>query len=121
MDVIMREQLNRWYSLKAYYLAKSIVDVPIQFFFATMYLVIVYLMTGQPMDIIRFSMLLGLTIEMALVAQGIGLLIGAICDIQMAVFAGPAIVCPFVLFSGFFVNLNAIPVYMRWIADVSCK
>ena len=40
-------------------------------------------------------------------------------DEQVAVFAGPAACIPFLLFSGFFVNLSAIPSYMSWIAWIS--
>ena len=38
---------------------------------------------------------------------------------QVAVFAGPALCIPFLLFSGFFVNLTAIPSYMSWITWIS--
>ena len=58
---------------------------------------------------------------MALVAQGIGLLVGAAFSIPVAVFVGPACSIPFLLFSGFFINMNAIPPYMHWILYISCK
>ncbi|XP_045029361.1 ATP-binding cassette sub-family G member 1 isoform X2 [Daphnia magna] len=117
--VLVREHLNHWYSLKAYYLAKTLADIPFQIVFPLLYLLIVYLMTNQPMSIQRFGMLLCITICMSLVAQGIGLLVGAAFSIQVAVFVAPASTIPFLLFSGFFVNLNSIPIYMSWIADVS--
>lgn len=117
--MLVREHLNQWYSLKAYYLAKTLADIPFQIIFPLLYLVTVYYMTNQPMSMERFGMLLGVTICMSLVAQGIGLLVGAAFSIQVAVFVAPACTIPFLLFSGFFVNLNSIPVYMRWIADVS--
>lgn len=118
-EVLVREHLNHWYSLKAYYMAKTLADIPFQIIFPAVYLVIVYLMTRQPLSAERFAMLLSVTVAMSLIAQGIGLLMGAAFSIPVAVFAGPAAAIPFLLFSGFFVNLNAIPVYMRWIAYVS--
>ena len=39
--------------------------------------------------------------------------------LQVAVFVAPAVTIPFLLFAGFFVNLSAIPVYMRWISYLS--
>ena len=117
--MLVREHLNHWYSLKAYYLAKTLADIPFQIIFPVLYLVTIYLMTNQPISIERFGMLLCITICMSLVAQGIGLLVGAAFNIQVAVFVAPACAIPFLLFSGFFVNLNAIPPYMSWIADIS--
>lgn len=115
----MREHLNHWYSLKAYYLAKLLVDIPFQIIFPAVFLVIVYLMTGQPMSMARFSMLLLTTICMSLVGQGIGLVFGAAFDIQTAVFLAPVCSIPLLLFAGFFINFNAIPSFLRWISYVS--
>lgn len=117
--VLIREHLNNWYSLKAYYLAKLLADIPFQIIFPTLYLVIVYFMTNQPLSLLRFSMLLCMMIFTSLVGQGIGLVVGAIFDIQSAAFMGPTFAIPFLLFAGFFISFNSIPSYMKWMSYVS--
>ncbi|XP_032786476.2 ATP-binding cassette sub-family G member 1 [Daphnia magna] len=115
-NVLVREHLNHWYSLKAYYLAKLIVDIPFQILFPAIFLAIVYLMTGQPMCMMRFSMLLLVTICMSLVAQGIGLVFGAAFDIQTALFLSAVFAIPLLLFNGFCLRFNSIPFYLRWMS-----
>jgi ATP-binding cassette subfamily G (WHITE) protein 1 len=111
--------LNHWYSLKAYYLAKTLADIPFQIIFPTVYLVIVYLMTNQPMELDRFAMLLTITICMSLVGQGIGLFFGAAFNIKLAVFLALSCLIPFMMFSGFNATFDSIPYYLKWLSYVS--
>ncbi|KPJ15738.1 ATP-binding cassette sub-family G member 1 [Papilio machaon] len=67
MPVLVKEHFNRWYSLRSYYLAITVSDIPF----------------------------------------------------QNGVFLAPVMSVPFLLFSGFFVSFNAIPVYLRWITYLS--
>ena len=117
--VLAREHLNNWYSLKAYFLAKTLADIPFQIIFPTMYMVIVYTMTNQPMSFERFSMLLLIAVGMSLVSQGIGLFFGAGFDIQEAVFLAPTMAIPLLIFAGFFINFSSVPSYLNWITYVS--
>ncbi|XP_008551030.1 ATP-binding cassette subfamily G member 4 [Microplitis demolitor] len=119
MPVLMKENFNRWYSLKSYYLAITISDLPFQTIFCMMYLCIVYFLTSQPLDAMRFSMFVGACLLISYVAQSVGLVVGAAMNVQNGVFLAPVMSVPFLLFSGFFVSFDAIPVYLRWITYLS--
>nr|QST15002.1 ABCG1-like protein [Diaphanosoma celebensis] len=118
-QVLLREHSNHWYSVKSYYLAKTTADIPFQILFPAIYMAIIYPLTDQPLEWNRFFMILSISIGNSLVAQGIGLLVGAAANIQIAVFVAPAATIPFLLFSGFFVNLDAVPSYLHWVTYVS--
>ncbi|XP_046451696.1 ATP-binding cassette sub-family G member 1-like isoform X1 [Daphnia pulex] len=117
--VLAREHLNNWYSLKAYYIAKTLADIPFQILFPTIYLVILYIMTKQPMNMERFIMLLVIVIGVSLVSQGIGLIFGAWFDIKEAVFLAATMGIPLLIFAGFFIKLSDVPPYLNWMTYVS--
>ena len=106
-------------------------------------------MTSQPLETNRFMMYLTICILTALVSQSIGLVIGSAMSVevlfhlhetcftlfvvifralikqqilfffQSGVFIGPVASVPIVLFSGFFVNFDAIPKYLKFLSYVS--
>ncbi|GBP31653.1 ATP-binding cassette sub-family G member 1 [Eumeta japonica] len=119
MPVLIKEHFNRWYSLRSYYLAITVSDMPFQTIFCVIYVVIVYLLTSQPQEWFRFSMFLSSCLLISFVAQSVGLVVGAAMNVQNGVFLAPVMSVPFLLFSGFFVSFNAIPVYLRWITYLS--
>lgn len=83
------------------------------------YNAIVYTMTGQPLEWIRFGQFSLVMALAALIAQSTGLLIGASCSIQTAVFLGPVTMMPAILFCGFFVDHQQLPVWLGWISRLS--
>ncbi|XP_046664044.1 ATP-binding cassette subfamily G member 4-like [Homalodisca vitripennis] len=119
MPVLVKENFNRWYSLRSYYLAITVSDIPFQAVFCVVYVSIVYYMTSQPPEAHRYWMFLGACLLISFVAQSVGLVVGAAMNVQNGVFLAPVMSVPFLLFSGFFVSFDAIPVYLRWITYLS--
>lgn len=83
------------------------------------YVTIVYFLTSQPPELSRFAMFLGACLLISFVAQSVGLVVGAAMNVQNGVFLAPVMSVPFLLFSGFFVSFDAIPIYLRWITYLS--
>ncbi|XP_030240477.1 ATP-binding cassette sub-family G member 4 [Drosophila navojoa] len=117
--IVSREHFNRWYSLRAYYVAITLADLPIQVICSSLFIVPTYLMTRQPLEPWRFGMFFLIVFMTALVAQSIGLTVGAALNLNLGAILGPFFICPFLAFSGFFLQEKDAPVYLRWFFDVS--
>lgn len=82
-------------------------------------MIVVYYLTSQPFEPQRIAMFVFICILTSLVAQSLGLLIGAGLSVEAGVFLGPVSTIPTILFSGFFVNFDTIPGYLQWVTYVS--
>lgn len=90
-----------------------------QILFSSVYVIVVYYLTSQPFEPQRIAMFVSICILTSLVAQSLGLLIGAGLSVEAGVFLGPVSTIPTILFSGFFVNFDTIPGYLQWVTYVS--
>jgi hypothetical protein len=71
------------------------------------------------MELFRYGLFLTACLLISFVAQSVGLVVGAAMNVQNGVFLAPVMSVPFLLFSGFFVSFDAIPIYLRWITYLS--
>lgn len=115
MNIIRREIFNRWYSTEAYFLALTITDVPIVIVTNFIYVSITYVMTNQPMEGFRFVAFYCIVLLLSFSAQGLGLLAGSMLNVKLTLILGSFFLCPFVLFSNFFLHMkDARPVF-QWL------
>ncbi|XP_055549562.1 ATP-binding cassette sub-family G member 4-like [Wyeomyia smithii] len=119
LPIITREHFNRWYSLRAYYIAMTVADIPIQLLCTVTYIVITYYMTGQPPEAFRMGLFTVICLMVAWVAQGLGLLVASLFNVKNGAIFGPFFICPFLIFSGFFIHLNDAHPVMHWLFHVS--
>ncbi|XP_076622317.1 ATP-binding cassette sub-family G member 4 isoform X1 [Colletes latitarsis] len=114
MNILLKEHFNRWYSLKAFYTALTLIDLPISIFCCLIFTVIVYLITSQPLEITRFLMFFSISLLVSFISQGTGLMIGAVFNVVNGTFIGPTLSVPLMMFAGFGVSLRDIPSYLKW-------
>ncbi|XP_044748563.1 ATP-binding cassette sub-family G member 1-like [Coccinella septempunctata] len=120
LPIISKEYFNKWYSLKSYFLAVTLADVPIQVIATLLYSSITYILTKQPTDEpYRIAFFMFMCVLVSLVAQSFGLLIGASMNVKNGVIFGPFCFLPFTIFSGFFVQYSAAHPFFRWIFHIS--
>ncbi|XP_077271586.1 ATP-binding cassette sub-family G member 4 [Temnothorax americanus] len=114
MSILLKEHFNRWYSLKAFYTAITLIDVPISIVCCIFFSIIVYFMSAQPLEVIRFCMFLAISMLVMFIGQGTGLMIGAIFNVVNGTFMGPTLAVPLMMFAGFGVSLRDLPSYLKW-------
>ncbi|XP_016940306.1 ATP-binding cassette sub-family G member 4 [Drosophila suzukii] len=119
ISILIKEHFNRWYSLKAYYTAMTLVDLPISIISCFLFTVIVYLWSYQPMEWVRFWMFFAISILTVFVGHSFGLMIGAWFDVVNGTFLAPVLTIPMMMFAGFGVTLRDLPGYLRWGSHIS--
>lgn len=120
MSILLKEHFNRWYSLKAFYTATTLIDIPISVLCCFLFTSIVYLITAQPLEMTRFAMFFAINILTVFIGQGIGLMIGAAFNVVNGTFIGPTLFVPLMMFSGYGVSLRDVPSYLQWGTYISC-
>ncbi|KAG8231350.1 hypothetical protein J437_LFUL012260 [Ladona fulva] len=119
MSILLKEHFNRWYSLKSYYVAITITDLPVATIGCVVFTALVYFMSAQPAEVVRFSMFAGISLLVVFVAQSFGLMIGAVFSVVNGTFLGPVLSIPMMMFAGFGVAIRDMPEYLRWGSYIS--
>ncbi|RWS28971.1 ATP-binding cassette sub-family G member 1-like isoform X2 [Leptotrombidium deliense] len=114
LRAIKKETSNGWYSAFTYYFGYMSAEMPMQVFNSWLFATIVYFLTSQPYEIERYSQFSLLLILISLVAQAHGVIFGLLFEANLtaAVFIAPATAVPYLLFSGFLLKTDTIPLYL---------
>ncbi|KAK2579538.1 hypothetical protein KPH14_010840 [Odynerus spinipes] len=97
--LVKREHFNRWYNLSSYFCALSLSYIPAQICMTLLYVMMVYFITGQPLELFRWTMFFVICLICAFIAESIGLSIASTLSIVNGMFVGPVVAVPLMLVS----------------------
>ena len=118
--VVNRERASKMYHVLPYYVARFICDMPTRVGQGLLFGCIVYWIVGLNPAASAFFIFCALLIVEGLAAQGFGICISAVCPNEKVAFAiAPAITIVLILVGGFYVNQDAIPVWISWLKYLS--
>ncbi|CAH0714230.1 unnamed protein product, partial [Brenthis ino] len=119
LPILKKENFNNWYNLKTYYAAILVTSIPLQISFSLVYTAPSYVISGQPLELSRFLMYTLVLINMTLIADAIGNIIGTCTDPVNGTFFGAISTCFMIVFGGFLVLPSHMPKIMRYVSHIS--
>ncbi|EFN82123.1 ATP-binding cassette sub-family G member 1, partial [Harpegnathos saltator] len=119
IDIVRKERFNNWYKLRTYYIATIVCALPLHMAYASIYSVVSYFMTSQPLEYYRFFMYLLIAILNSFISEGMGLSLGAIFNPVNGTFLGSIIVCIMLCLAGFLIFFTHMPRFLFYISYLS--
>ena len=115
--IFLREYATQTYGAAPYFISKSMVELPQTFLNAAITWAAAYFLMGLQGSFIMYVLIFWLT---GIAAASTALLVGCIAsNAEVAQQAAPAVFVPQLLFAGFFIQAEQIPVWLRW-AQYTC-
>jgi len=116
LQIFHREHANGMYSVLAYYLTKSFVEIPLHIFVPLINVTIIYWMVDLKNSLTSFIFTCLIMILNANASIAFGHLISVISpNVSVANTAAGSVIGIAMLFSGVFINNASIPKYILWI------
>ncbi|CAH1738910.1 ATP-binding cassette sub-family G member 1-like isoform X1 [Aphis gossypii] len=116
--VLKREHFNGWYTLFPYMVSVLLVEIPLQLSCCLAYIIPAYMITDQPLEIIRFGYFAVFLVATSLTSQSAGFLCGATMPLKISVFVGPVSLALLSMF-GFAIRFSDIPAMYVWLHHFS--
>lgn len=84
VKLVKKECFNRWYGITPYYAALTVCRIPLQVLFNFIFLALCYSLPGLPLEWWRFLLFAFVGMVVSLVAEGMGLAIGATFSVTVS-------------------------------------
>ncbi|XP_061366893.1 ABC transporter G family member 9 [Gastrolobium bilobum] len=116
--MLEKERSSGTYRLSSYFMSRIVADLPMELVLPTIFLLITYWMAGLKANVVNFLYTLLSLLLNVLVAQGLGLAIGAVVlDQKSATTLASVIMLCFLLAGGFYVQ--HVPKFIAWVKYIS--
>ncbi|KAL3718154.1 hypothetical protein ACJRO7_003309 [Eucalyptus globulus] len=116
--MLEKERSSGMYRLSSYFMSRIVGDLPMELILPTVFVAITYWMAGMKPTAGNFLYTLFVLLYSVLVAQGLGLAIGAVVmDQQSATILGSVLMLSFLLAGGYYVQ--NVPPFIAWIRYLS--
>ncbi|KAF8413924.1 hypothetical protein HHK36_001920 [Tetracentron sinense] len=116
--MLMKERSSGMYRLSSYFMARTVGDLPMELVLPTIFVTITYWMGGLRPTAGNYFHTLAVLLYSVLVAQGLGLALGAIVmDLKSSTTLGSVIMLSFLLAGGYYVQ--HVPAFIAWIKYIS--
>ncbi|OMP02252.1 ABC transporter-like protein [Corchorus olitorius] len=116
--MLMKERSSGMYRLSSYYIARTVGDLPMELLLPTIFVTVTYWMGGLKPSLLTFALTLLIILFNVLVAQGLGLALGAILmDVKQATTLASVTMLVFLLVGGYYIQ--HIPALLGWFKYIS--
>jgi len=118
--IFNRERSSKTYRVTSYYLSKTIAEIPLMILWPIILASVAYYMIGLNPNVGRFFIFMGILVELNILGQGFGILVGTSMPTQQVAMAiHPVLITIMLLFGGFYVNESNIPDWLIWLFYIS--
>ena len=120
LKVVSRERAARMYTPLPYFLSTFLVTLPLELAPGIIYGTVLYFMTALREGFSHYLVYIGVMLLENFAGIGLGMCLSAsFTSVEMAPQLAPAFVILFLMFSGFFLNENNVPVFLIWLRELS--
>eukprot|EP01032_Pedospumella_encystans_P007850 gene7850-9359_t len=118
--IVSREILSGAYSASAYFISRVIAELPLQILLTCVYTTIIYWAVGLQPYADNYFIFLATILLTTFTAMSIGFLVSAASPSRLVANAvGPPILIILLLFGGFYINSDSLPVGSEWVRYLS--
>ncbi|BET03387.1 ATP-Hypothetical protein cassette sub-family G (WHITE) member 2 [Nesidiocoris tenuis] len=120
LPVFLREHYNGMYRVDAYFLSKTLVELPVHIILPIVYVSVMYYMVNLNPSYERFLWHALVQVTVANIGTSFGYFIGIITnDLSLALNCATPMIIPLILFSGFLLNIDTLWKYLSWVRYMS--